>query len=171
LGVGSVADAGDGIMIKLYRREAGKIVLYHEAWLHGSIIIEHWGKLGEPGETREQPRNIALSDDENLTQVLAKSLAIGYETVDDHAILLVEYLVKGMGTKEDLDKRHALEDRLNELLGWTGNGHCDGGSIGSGTMDVCCFVVDFETAKRVIEEGLNGTPFADYNRIYNEAMG
>ena len=33
---------------------------------------------------------------------------------------------------------------LNEGLGWTGLGCCDGGSIGSGTMEACCYVVDFE---------------------------
>ena len=76
-----------------------------------------------------------------------------------------------MGTPKDLEKRHALEERMNETLGWTGVGHCDGGSIGSGTMEVCCFVVDFDTAKRVIEEDLKGTKFADYSRIYEEGPG
>lgn len=33
---------------------------------------------------------------------------------------------------------------LNEGLGWTGLGCCDGGGIGSGTMEACCYVVDFE---------------------------
>ena len=41
---------------------------------------------------------------------------------------------------------------MDEVLGWTGLGHTDGGSIGSGTMEVGCVVVDFEIAKKVIEE-------------------
>jgi len=57
---------------------------------------------------------------------------------------------------------------MNETLGWTGLGNCDGGNIGSGTMEVCCFVVDFELAKKVIEIDLKNTEFADYTRIYNE---
>jgi hypothetical protein len=57
---------------------------------------------------------------------------------------------------------------MSETLGWTGLGHCDGGSIGSGTMEVCCFVVDFELAKQVVEKDLADTEFADYTRIYNE---
>lgn len=44
--------------------------------------------------------------------------------------------------RSDLKKRTRLEDHLNELLGWTGLGHCDGGSIGSGTLEACCLVVD-----------------------------
>ena len=73
-----------------------------------------------------------------------------------------------MGDVEDLEKRHRLEDRMNETLGWTGLRMCDGGSIGSGTMEVCCYVVDFDMAKKVIEEDLKGTEFSDYIRIYDE---
>jgi hypothetical protein len=73
-----------------------------------------------------------------------------------------------MGNSEDLDKRHRLQERMDETLGWTGLGHCDGGSIGSGTMEVCNFVVDYEIAKRVIEEDLSGTEFANFTRIYDE---
>lgn len=73
-----------------------------------------------------------------------------------------------MGTAIDLKKRHALENKMNGILGWAGLGHCDGGSIGSGTMEVCCFVVDFPIAKRVIEEKLKETEFSDYSRIFDE---
>jgi hypothetical protein len=38
--------------------------------------------------------------------------------------------IDGFGSDRDIDKRHRLEERLNELLGWTGLGHVDGGSIG-----------------------------------------
>jgi hypothetical protein len=82
--------------------------------------------------------------------------------------LLVEYPVDGMGNAKDVDKRHRLEDKLNEVLGWTGLGHCDGGSIGSGTMEACCYVADFEVAAAVIRKALIGTEFADFSRIYDE---
>lgn len=73
-----------------------------------------------------------------------------------------------MGSGADLEKRHRLEERMNGTLGWTGLGHCDGGSIGSGTMEVCCLVVDFDIAKRVIEADLKDTEFSNYTRIYCE---
>ena len=77
-----------------------------------------------------------------------------------------------MGTKADLKKRHALQSRMDEILGCTGLRHCDGGSSGSGTMEVCCLVVDFEVAaKRVIAEDLQGTAFKDVTRIYREDAG
>jgi len=82
------------------------------------------------------------------------NIALGYGPVgeDDHARLLIEFKVDGMGTPEDVEKRTRLQSRMDETLGWTGLGRCDGGSIGSGTMEVCCFVVDFETARQVIEK-------------------
>ena len=83
--------------------------------------------------------------------------------------MLIEYPVDGMGTTKDLDKRHKLEERMNETLGWTGLGNCDGGSMGSGTMEVCCFVVDFKIAKRVIEEDLKSTKFGDYSASMTRA--
>ena len=157
-------------MLKLYRRENGRIISYHEAWVHDSTLIEHWGSLGQRGSTREHSVDPSLSKEENIEKVLSEALKQGYEPIDmdDHAILLIEYAIEGMGTMEDLDKRHSLEDRMNETLGWTGMGNCDGGSIGSGTMEACCYVVDFETAKDVIIRDLRGTPFDDYSRIYNE---
>lgn len=76
--------------------------------------------------------------------------------------------IEGMGTKTDLQKLQDLENVLNESLGWTGLGHCDGNSIGSGTMEACCYVVDFEIAKRVLTNDLAHTRFSDYTRIYDE---
>jgi hypothetical protein len=51
-----------------------------------------------------------------------------------------------MGTARDLDHRIEIEHILNESLGWTGLGHCEGGDIGSGNMNIFCVVVDPEVA-------------------------
>ena len=88
--------------------------------------------------------------------------------LEDHYTLLIEFAVDGMGSPEDIDKRYRLQDRMDETLGWTGLGHCDGGSIGSGTMEVCCYVVDFQIAKEVIEKDLRNTEFANYTRVFDE---
>ena len=158
-------------MLKLYKR-INQILHYHEAWAHGAKITEHWGIVGERGETAEHKRNNKLSEEKDVGQVLSKPLAEGFAPidVDDHAILIIEYPVDGMGSTKDLEMRHALEDKMNETLGCTGLGNCDGGSMGSGTMEVCCFVVDFKVAKRVIEEELEKSKFADYSRIYDERV-
>ncbi len=54
---------------------------------------------------------------------------------------------------DDLDKREKVEQCMNECLGWKGFGFCDGGDIGSGTMNVFCLVVDpKKAAPHVVEE-------------------
>ena len=115
-------------------------------------------------------RNKKLINVSMIQKEIDKFVSEGYLPVDpeDHYTLLIEYEVDGMGNGEDVEKRHRLEDRMNETLGWTGLGACDGGSIGSGTMEVCNFVVDFEVAKKVIESDLKGTEFENFTRIYDE---
>jgi hypothetical protein len=66
---------------------------------------------------------------------------------------------------DDLDLRNAIMAHLDEALGWAGLGHCDGGSIGSGAMEVACVVVDADIAQRVIEAALDGSPFPRFSRI------
>lgn len=158
-------------MIKLYKMVDGRLH-YHEAWTGDDVIVEHWGQVGKPGETYDQPLPSDGDEEEQLLSVLEEAIDDGYRPIglDDLDVLLVEYAVDGLGTDADLDKRHELEDRLQNTLGWTGLGHVDGGSIGSGTMEVCCYVVDLAIARRVIENDLKRTKFADYSRINDENM-
>jgi hypothetical protein len=159
-------------VLKLYRRNPtdGRITRYHEAWVHGTKIMEHWGELGTQGESREHRRDARLGEDDNIRRVLQAALDAGYAPVDEDAlqVVLVEYPIDGFGNAADLRKRHELEERLNETLGWTGLGHVDGGSTGSGTMEVSCLVVDADVARRVIAADLDDTPFAEYSRIFAE---
>lgn len=160
-------------MIKLFKLMPNGELLYHEAWVNGDEVTVHWGKAGERGqsETYFDPR--AESDPETLlSELLEQPFANGFRPIDedDLCVLIVEYdLGSEWGDSGNLDKRHRLEERMNETLGWTGIGHCDGGSIGSSTMEVCCIVADFDVAKRVIEADLSGTEFDNYSRIYDES--
>jgi hypothetical protein len=158
-------------MLKLYKNINGELH-YHEAWIEkeNGIAIEHWGKVGTLGESKNHPLPKRFSEQKLLSSLLASAATSGFAPFDDErlSVLLVEYVIDGMGTKADLKKRHNLESRLNETLGWAGVGHCDGGSIGSGTMEVCCLVVDFGIAKAVIETDLATTEFANFSRIYDE---
>ncbi len=156
-------------MIKLYKTIDG-VLHYHEAWEDDGVITEHWGEVGDSGDSREHKMPKRKSEEQALQEVLGQAMANGYAELDDDGLktVLVEYKIDGMGTDKDLEKRHALEARMSETLGWTGLGHCDGGSIGSGTMEVCCLVVDVAIATRVIQKDLESTEFANYSRIYEE---
>ena len=82
--------------------------------------------------------------------------------------LIIEYAVDGMGTSADMDRRHRIEKLVDSELGWHGLGHCDGGSIGSGTMEIACLVVDFDIAKTSLEKALAVPEFRNVLRIYRQ---
>ncbi len=158
-------------MIKLYRRTTPGTLEYWETWDKGDgTYVVHTGVVGDRGTSGEISSSLFSAASKKIDKEISARKAEGFDELDpeDEFTLLVEYPVDGFGTEEDLDKRYRLEDRLNETLGWTGLGKCDGGSIGSGTMEVCAYVVDFEIAKAVIEKDLAGTEFANYSRIYDE---
>ncbi len=157
-------------MLKLYKKTKNEFK-YWETWdISDDMATIHWGDVGTQGETINVKSTLASDNDEFLKQEIDKLIDEGYQPIDndEHFVLLIEFAIDGMGTELDVEKRHNLENRMNETLGWTALGHCDGGSIGSGTMEVCCFVVDFDIAKKVIEEDLIATEFSDYTRIYDE---
>jgi hypothetical protein len=157
-------------MLKLYRLYGSKKE-YWETWegSNGTHTV-HWGELGTRGESKTVTSTSTISATDVIQKEIDLRASEGFAPVaaENHATLMIEYAIEGMGKAADLEKRHRLEDRMNETLGWTGLGACDGGSVGSGTMEVCSFVVDFESAKRVVAEDLEGTEFANYTRIYDE---
>lgn len=157
-------------MLKLYRLSEEKKE-YWETWSNddGSHRV-HWGELGTTGKSKVLKTSLFHNPQKAIQKEIDDLIAIGFSEVDQTFTLMVEYSADGFGTPEDLDKRARLQDRLNETLGWTGLGHCDGGSIGSDTMEVCNYVVDFEIAKLVIEKDLIGTEFENFTRIYDEDL-
>lgn len=157
-------------MLKLYKQIEDQLH-YWETWdKTDKIAIVHWGIVGEEGLQEEIKSGLFSNFRKEVQKKINQLLSEGYKPIDDDDLitLLIEYKVNDMGAPEDLEKRHKLEDRMNQTLGWTGLGNCDGGSIGTGTMEVCCLVVDFDIAKKVIEDDLRGTAFSDYIHIYNE---
>ncbi|GAA4335873.1 hypothetical protein GCM10023149_44160 [Mucilaginibacter gynuensis] len=157
-------------MLKLYKR-VGDTLHYWETWDKNSKAgIIHWGIVGQTGEGKEVASGLLANFRKKIQEEVDQKLKDGYAQIDtdEHYTLLIEYTVDGMGTAEDVEKRTRLQDKMDEVLGWTGLGHCDGGSIGSGTMEVCCLVVDFDVAKHVIGQALKDTEFANYTRIFDE---
>lgn len=157
-------------MLKLYRLTDTKKE-YWETWENedGSHTV-HWGELGSRGQSKIVKSTLFTKAQSAIQKEIDGLVQQDFRPIksEDHFTLLIEYAVDGMGTREDVEKRHRLENRMNETLGWTGLGACDGGSIGSGLMEVCNFVVDFDLAKSVIDKDLAGTEFANYTRIFDE---
>ncbi len=155
-------------MLKLYKKIDG-VLHYWETWdKDDKTGIIHWGIVGERGESKEVKSELFSNFHKRIQKEVIKLTQEGFKEGEEEYTLLIEFKVDGMGTSEDLDKRTRLQNKMDQTLGWTGLGNCDGGSMGSGTMEVCCFVVDFEIAKKVIEEDLKNTEFDNYTRIFDE---
>ncbi|GAA3964993.1 hypothetical protein [Mucilaginibacter dorajii] len=157
-------------MLKLYK-QSGDQILYWETWdKDAKTGIVHWGIVGTPGQNKEVKSRLLSSNKKQIQSEINMMVKDGYEEVDidDQYTLLIEFKIDGMGNADDIAKRTRLQNKMDHTLGWTGLGHCDGGSIGSGTMEVCCFVIDFDIAKSVIIKDLENTEFSDYTRIFDE---
>lgn len=154
-------------MLKLYKIIDSKLH-YWETWDNDEkTATVHWGIVGNRGQDKKVP--LGFIGRKKIQKEIDAKVSDGYREIDlvDMFSLEIEFLVDGFGTSKDLDKRYELAERLNNLLGWTGLGHVDGGSIGSGTMEVGCLVVDFDLAKKIIEHDLKNTKFSNYSRIYD----
>jgi len=62
----------------------------------------------------------------------------------------IRFTVDGFGTLEQLAIRHAFEEEIDQALGWTGNGRCNGGDAGGGTQQIDCQVLLVEPAIRTL---------------------
>lgn len=156
-------------MIKLYKKEEDR-TLYWETWERDGTHTIHWGELGTNGQSKEIRSSIFRDASKKVQADILKMRDQGFREIplSDHDVLVIEFKIDGWGTSEDLKRRHKLEDDMNEFLGWAGLGLCDGGSIGSGTMEVQCLVVDFSLAEKILHRELPKSPYADFNRIYRE---
>jgi len=140
---------------KLYKRD-GDGLRYHEAWANEGEITEHWGICGEEGNTSPHAYASLAAGEKIMRAIKNRARETGFSSLASsrHRQLVIELPVDGFGTPDDLDTRHELEDYLNNRLGWLGLGHVDGGSTGSGTMEVFCIVPDLEIAKSGVEAEL-----------------
>jgi hypothetical protein len=163
-------------MVKLYRASGG-VTEYWEAWFTATEVTIHWGKLGDDGESRELP--FEPSHPSDIIKREAKPFrAVGYKPRKPHELhsIVIQYRIEGSGTVDNHQKRVHVEELMNERLGWTGLGHCDGGDIGRGQMNVFCHVVDVAIAEKVIVGELkgsgllNGAIIAERNAVESKVL-
>jgi hypothetical protein len=150
-------------MIKLYKRISGR-VMYWEAWDADDHVVLHRGEIGDTGESCEIPIEPGQTAEQIIQGASQEPLADGYAeiAIEDHTQIIVQFKTQDeWGDNADLEKRHEVDDLLNECLGWTGNGHCDGGDIGSGTINSYSYVVDPHVAKDTIVQALEENHLAE----------
>lgn len=140
-------------MLKLYKKTPAG-TQYWEAWQDEDKLVTHWGTLGETGESAQIPLGETESEDAAIARESKAALSDGFEPIEPVGELVINYRVSGWGDEADLNKRYRVEGLMNECLGWTGNGHCDGGDIGSGSINIFCMCVDPEIAAQTAVDAL-----------------
>ena len=126
-------------MTPLYKSIKGRLH-YWEAWKRNTKIWAHSGWLGHWGRVDKLPMNPGETEKRAIARY-TKELAVakGYAPLEaELKQLVVQYAIE----VENTDFREEIYGILNNNLGWTGNGSCDGGDIGSGTVNLFCDVVD-----------------------------
>ncbi|PEC10045.1 hypothetical protein CN639_28805 [Bacillus toyonensis] len=113
------------------------------------FLIVHYGCVGDTGEMYEI--KVPLSQ---CAEIEMKKLADGYKELDEEELkeFVLQYVYKDDQLEDALEKRQEIQEIMDEALGWTGNGYCDGGDIGSGTINIYTFVVDIN---KVLQTTIN----------------
>lgn len=121
-------------------------------FLEGSLELKSGSKALEHAATHEELPCAGLPDDE----------------MDR---IVIQYRVEGHGNGRDHDKRVAVENLLEGCLSEGKFGNCDGGDIGSGTMNIFCFVSDAQKARGPIIRTLRGSGHLDGAVIQQSVKG
>src|SRR5690606_24821938 len=142
---------------------------YWETWdKDEKTAIIHWGIVGQRGQDKEVKSGLFSNFRKIVQKEIDEKLKDGYAEFNENncAFLSIEYKIEGFRTEEALQKRQRSKEMMDDVLGWSGPRDTDGRSIGSGTIEVGCIVVDSYIAKKVIEDTLKDTEFGDYSRIF-----
>lgn len=157
------ADTDAVEMVKMYKHIDNRID-YFEVWLNDDVSLTiHQGTLGDTGETED-----IIYDEEGdlpvevaMAEIVAVQEGKGYSQLDNLTEVVVQYQLnsKVKGIEEN------IEALLNECLGWTGNGHCEGVDVASDTINFFCYVVEKQIATRTILETLIEESYFDGVKI------
>jgi len=148
-------DSSEHVFIKLYKKQDSTF-LYWETWnVDDKNATTHWGQLGSLGE-QEKIGAASHSDfKDKVNSLITDKISEGYNEIplEEQFTVAVTFKLKTWGTPKDLDRREEIRNILTEHLGWTGNGRCDDGDIGSGEMTLYADVIDpFLAVKTIPKE-------------------
>lgn len=144
-------------MIKLYKQHDNKLQ-YWEAWIDGDFVVTHKGVVGSRGEQTRSKPGLMSTHEKRIQKLSSKPRKEGYADIpiEDHWTLTIQQRMTG-DNAADLDHRNELIDKLNNMLGWIGAGHVDGGDIGSGTVNIFANIVSPDQTSPAVLEWLRET--------------
>ena len=154
------------VFLKLYKK-TNKIIEYWETWnTNKAKAIIHWGQLGDKGQDKVIADLSIKGFRKKLTILINEKISDGFMEIpfEEQYTVAITFKLDTWGTKQDIDRREKIRKVLSEHLGWTGNGRCDDGDIGSGEMTLFADVIDpYIAAKTISKEFGNKRIEDDYS--------
>lgn len=128
-------------MITLYRARTDdpSRLEYWEIWQsEPRLLTLHKGEVGDIGLTAQVKVRWPRSAEKALAEELAQAREEGYEPLaSEPSSLVLQFPMDPEAEPEaDLARLTAAEELCEEILGWTGNGRCDGHDIGAGALTI-----------------------------------
>jgi hypothetical protein len=149
-------DEDGQILLKLYKKTDDGL-LYWETWnTTDNNAVIHWGQVGQTGQTKDLNANSNKDLRNRINEQIDKTIAEGFAEIplESQYTIAVTFKLDSWGTPTHLDRREEIRSILTEHLGWTGNGICDDGDIGSGEMTLYADVVDPYVGVKTIKQEL-----------------
>ena len=130
-------------------------IQYWESWNEGTEAFIRSGKVGEISEIRKFTMKDPRQASEMMKEIeRVQNSGFTPREMEQMIQVVIHYRLERWGSTLDHDRRVKIEDLMNDCLIASGLGFCDGGDIGSGTINIFCEVVDAEVAERIIVDKL-----------------
>ncbi|MEM8616982.1 MAG: hypothetical protein AAGF20_08615 [Pseudomonadota bacterium] len=137
-------------MFRLFKSdEADLPQAYHEVWVEFKPrrIIEHWGMLGEAGDTLTHRIKFFRSLEDQIEDLLGPARDLGFKELDE-----ADYGSLVLTTDAHEADAESLEERCHEALGWTGLGHVRDVSDDQISLTIHMRVLRSDLARPIIVE-------------------
>lgn len=142
-------------MIRLLKKEE-KEWRYWEGWYEEKeqLYVAHFGKVGETGDHYAVLAEHVEGGTHQVLQAWAdERKETGYVDVKSADLRLLTIQFPHL-QESDTESRYAIEYMLDECLGRTGNGHCDGGDDSRQGLALICRVVQMDKAVAEVVQAL-----------------
>lgn len=156
-------------MIQLTKQN-GSDTLYQTIYTEGRLIVQHQGIVGAWVKA-ENVKQMRVSRFKRLgvqiLRLVEKFERQGYRELNetDYTELVVQFSYEKDQEETALERRHMMEEVINDGLLHTGNGYCEGGDVGSGTTNIFYHVLDVKTAITLIFEEMKARDVQDEPKI------
>jgi hypothetical protein len=140
---------------------------YCQIWTRQLVLVTHRGVIGQRGVVSERAIAATEGEEQAFQEAVRAAEAEGYIPLEKipNSQMLVNYKVATWEESEIQSFKNTLQSLLGDILGWTGNGFCEGYTLGREGLTLWCTVADADLALPTLLAGL------EKNRLLHDEEG